>query len=194
MQLDKLVSFYKTIGDPTRLKIIMLLKEGPLHGLAIAGKLGLTAPTISHHLTKLKDINLVFSRREKNSLYYHLNKKVMKHHGEVLQRMAEENKGDKEAMEKIQKERQKVLNNFFTAEGKLAQIPAQRKKKLFIFEHIIQGLRPGVKYEEKEINDYIKKFHEDYATIRREFIINHYMYRENGIYEMNPKEMWARIE
>ena len=194
MQLDKQVAFYKTIGDPTRLKIIMLLKEGPLHGLAIAGKLGLTAPTISHHLTKLKDINLVYSRREKNSLYYHLNKKVIKHHGNVLLNMAEESKGDKGEMEKIQKEKQKVLNNFFTNDGKLINIPAQRKKKLFVFQHLIEGLKPGVKYEEKEINEYIKKYHEDYATIRREFIINHYMYRENGIYELNPKEMWATIE
>lgn len=194
MQLDKLVAFYKTIGDPTRLKIIMLLKEGPLHGLAIAGKLGLTAPTISHHLTKLKDINLVYSRREKNSLYYHLNKKVIKHHGNVLLNMAEESKGDKGEMEKIQKEKQKVLNNFFTNDGKLINIPAQRKKKLFVFQHLIEGLKPGLKYEEKEINEYIKKFHEDYATIRREFIINHYMYRENGIYELNPKEMWATIK
>lgn len=194
MQLDKLVSFYKTIGDPTRLKIIMLLKEGPLHGLAIAGKLGLTAPTISHHLSKLKEINLVYPRREKNSLYYYLNQKVIKHHGEVLLSMTEERKGDKDTMEKIQKEKQKVLKNFFTNDGTLINIPAQRKKKLFVFEHLMEGLKPGVKYEEREINEYIKKFHEDYATIRREFIINHYMYRENGIYEVNPKEMWASIE
>jgi hypothetical protein len=194
MQLEKLVAFYKTIGDPARLKIIMLLKEGPLHGLAIAGKLGLSAPTISHHLTKLRDINLVYSRREKNSLYYHLNQKVIQHHGNVLLKMAEERKGDKEAMVQIQKEKQKVINNFFSADGKLTHIPAQRKKKLFVFEHIIEGLKAGVKYEEKEINEYIKQFHEDYATIRREFIINHFMYRENGIYEMNPKEMWAAIE
>lgn len=194
MQLDKQVSFYKTMGDPTRLKIIMLLKEGPLHGLAIAGKLGLTAPTISHHLTKLREINLVYSLRDKNSLYYHLNKKVIKHHGNVLMNMAKENKGDEEEMEKRQKEKQKVLNNFFTNDGTLKGIPAQRKKKLIVFEHLMEGLKPGVNYEEKEINEYIKKFHEDYATIRREFIINHYMYRENGIYEVNPKEMWATID
>ncbi|WP_456271746.1 DUF2087 domain-containing protein [Bacillus sp. AK031] len=194
MQLDKLVSFYKTIGDPTRLKIIMLLREGPLHGLAIAGKLGLTAPTISHHLTKLREINLVYSRREKNSLYYYLNKKVITHHGEVLLNMSEDRKEDDESLEKRQKEKQKVLNNFFTNDGKLIGIPAQRKKKLFVFEHIMEGLKPGVKYNEKDINEYIKKFHEDYATIRREFIINHYMYRDKGIYEMNPREMWATIE
>jgi hypothetical protein len=63
-----------------------------------------------------------------------------------------------------------------------------------VFEHLLNGLKMGKKYEEKELNEYIKQFHEDYATIRREFIINHYMYRENGIYELNPPEMWAKIE
>lgn len=63
-----------------------------------------------------------------------------------------------------------------------------------VFEHLIKGLKMGKKYEEKELNEYIKQYHEDYATIRREFIINHYMYRENGIYELNPPEMWSKIE
>ena len=41
------------------------------------------------------------------------------------------------------------------------------------------------------MNEYIKQFHEDFATLRREFIIHQFMYRENGIYEVNPREMWA---
>lgn len=32
------------------------------------------------------------------------------------------------------------------------------------------------------------------ATIRREFIMHQYMYRENDVYEMNPQEMWTRWE
>lgn len=97
-------------------------------------------------------------------------------------------------MEELNLESQKVIDNFFTRDGKLKNIPSQRKKKLMVFEHLIKGLKMGKKYEEKELNEYIKQFHEDYATIRREFIINHYMYRENGIYELNPPEMWAKIE
>lgn len=65
MQLNRLVNFHKTMGDKTRIRIISLLKNGPLHGQAIAGKLGLTAPTISHHIAKLREIDLVYQRREK---------------------------------------------------------------------------------------------------------------------------------
>ncbi|PAE25281.1 MULTISPECIES: metalloregulator ArsR/SmtB family transcription factor [Bacillaceae] len=192
MQLNRLVAFYKTMGDPTRIRIVFLLAKGPLHGQAIAGKLGLTPPTITHHLNKLREINLVYQRRDKNTVYFYLNESVLKHQSGVLAKLAD--KEEVKKMEEQNSENQKVIENFFTSDGKLKNIPAQRKKKLMVFEHLIKGLKMGKKYEEKELNEYIKQYHEDYATIRREFIINHYMYRENGIYELNPPEMWAKIE
>ncbi|MEH6988036.1 metalloregulator ArsR/SmtB family transcription factor [Cytobacillus firmus] len=192
MQLNRLVAFYKTMGDPTRIRIVFLLAKGPLHGQAIAGKLGLTPPTITHHLNKLREINLVYQRRDKNTVYFYLNESVLKQQSGVLAKLAD--KEEVKKMEELNSENQKVIENFFTRDGKLKNIPAQRKKKLMVFEHLIKGLKMGRKYEEKELNEYIKQYHEDYATIRREFIINHYMYRENGIYELNPPEMWAKIE
>ncbi|MGM0753554.1 MAG: metalloregulator ArsR/SmtB family transcription factor [Bacillota bacterium] len=191
MQLSKQVAFHKTMGDPTRIKIVYLLTSESLHVGAIAGKLGLTAPTISHHLTKLKECNLVYSRREKNTVYYYLNKKVLRHHGNVLNQFAQEEKGESVMSEKLLKEKQKVKNNFLEKNGRIKNIPSQQKKKLFILEHMVEGLKVGEKYPEKDLNEYIQQFHEDYATLRREFIIHQFMYRENGIYEVNPREMWA---
>jgi hypothetical protein len=86
-----------------------------------------------------------------------------------------------------------VLRNFFTPEGRLKQIPAQRKKRLIVLQHIVKGLKTGTSYTEKEINEHIQQFHDDFATLRRELIVNHIMYRENGIYELNPPELWADI-
>ncbi|MGX1899790.1 DUF2087 domain-containing protein [Thermolongibacillus altinsuensis] len=193
MQLNRLVIFYKTIGDPTRLRIIKMLSDGPLHGQAIAGKLGLTPATITHHLKKLRDVNAVCERRSGNTIYFYLNETVIQHYAKALMNLAEQDEVKKD-MKDVMAERQKVIENFFTSDGRLKNIPAQRKKKLIVLEHMLKGLQKGKKYEEKELNEYIKKFHDDYATIRREFIINNYMYRENGIYELNPEEMWAKIE
>jgi biotin operon repressor len=194
MQLDKLVAFYKTMGDPTRVRIVSLLAKGPLHGQAIAGKLGLTPPTITHHLKKLRDISVVTEKRDKNTIYFYLNQKMIKQQAKALTLLLEERGDEMENMVEASLEKQKILANFISKDGRLKSIPAQRKKRLYVFEHIVSGLKKGKKYQEKEINEYIKQFHEDYATIRREFIMNHYMYRENGIYELNPEEMWAKIE
>ncbi|WHY80091.1 metalloregulator ArsR/SmtB family transcription factor [Neobacillus sp. WH10] len=192
MQLNRIVAFYKTMGDPTRVRIVALLAKGPLHGQAIAGKLGLTAPTITHHLKKLRDIHVVYERRDKNTIYFYLNESMINQQALVLTQLLEKRGEELEDMVESSLERQKIIGNFFTKEGKLKNIPAQRKKKLMVFEHIVRGLKRGKKYDEKELNEYIMQFHDDYATIRREFIINHYMYRENSIYELNPEEMWAK--
>jgi biotin operon repressor len=194
IQLDRIVEFYKTMGDPTRIRIVAILAKGPLHGQAIAGKLGLSAPTITHHLKKLRDIHVVYDRRVKNTIYFYLNESLINQQAKVFTELLEKKGKELDEMVESSIERQKIIENFFMKNGKIKNIPAQRKKKLIVFEHMIQGLKIGEKYEEKQLNEYIKQFHDDYATIRREFIINHYMFRENGIYELNPEEMWAKID
>lgn len=196
VQIEKLVAFHKTMGDVTRIRIISILANGPKRGQALAGILKLTAPTISHHLTKLKEVNLVRDRREKNSVYYYLNDDVLQHYSRALPEMIS-NKGESNTMDnqKLTGEHKRILENFFTADGRrLKTIPAQRKKKLIVLYHIASLLESGRKYEEKELNAFIQTFHDDYATIRREFIIGSIMYRENSIYELNPREMWAPID
>ncbi|MBF0707626.1 metalloregulator ArsR/SmtB family transcription factor [Alkalihalobacillus hwajinpoensis] len=191
MQLNRLVNFHKTLGDPTRIRILSLLAKGPLHGQAIAGKLGLKAPTITHHMTKLRDTGIVYQRKDKNTIYYYIDEKKFRSYSEALPTMLYKPNYDKED---DSVKTQAVINNFLAPDGTLKHLPSQRKKKIIILKHLINGLERGKKYPEKEMNEYIKKFHPDFATIRREFIINHFMYRENNIYELNPEEMWATID
>jgi len=55
---------------------------------------------------------------------------------------------------------------------------------------MVKGLEFRKVYPEKEINEYLKQFHDDFATLRRELIMCQYMYRENNQYELNPVELW----
>lgn len=96
--------------------------------------------------------------------------------------------------EKNEKLKQSVLRNFFTAEGKLKHIPAQQKKKRIVLESLAEKLEQGKSYTEKELNTFIQQFHPDFATIRREFIMHAYLYREKEIYERNPRDMWENWE
>lgn len=205
MQLDQLVTFYKAMGDTTRIRILAILANGPLHGQALAGKLGVTPPTITHHMAKLREAALVYERRDKNTIYFYLHEANVKRLSQAIVNVLdhakkgteeslweEEGKEAKEGGGKPVVESLQVLRTFYTADGRLKQIPAQRKKKLIVFEHMVRGLEKGRKYTEAQINEYIRQFHEDYATIRREFVMNHYMYREDEIYELNPVELWAK--
>ncbi|MCA1292468.1 metalloregulator ArsR/SmtB family transcription factor [Paenibacillus sp. alder61] len=193
MQLDRIVQFHKTVGDVTRIRIIALLKNGPLHGQALAGKLGVSPPTVTHHMTKLREADLIYERRDKNTIYFYLNEKSLALQARAILTVGDggaDASGDPGGEKTL--DRMAVLRNFFTKDGRLKHLPAQQKKKRIVLEHLIQGLEPHRKYAEKEINEYILKFHEDFATIRREFIMHQYMYREDGIYELNPPELWEK--
>lgn len=64
---------YRALGDPTRRRILTLLREGDLASGDIAAQFDLTWPTISGHLAVLKAADLVQVDRRGTSLIYHLN-------------------------------------------------------------------------------------------------------------------------
>jgi hypothetical protein len=78
--------------------------------------------------------------------------------------------------------RKKVIDTFFKF-NKLKSIPVQRKKRLIILEKMVEAFDLNKSYSEKEVNLIIADFHDDFATLRREFINEKLMTRENGIYK-----------
>lgn len=84
--------------------------------------------------------------------------------------------------------------NFFDKEDRLKSIPGQKKKKLVLLEYLISKLNAENQYTEKEINAFIKQYHDDFCTIRREFIVQGFMDREDNMYRINGREMWTKWE
>ncbi|MFD0672165.1 metalloregulator ArsR/SmtB family transcription factor [Cohnella sp. GCM10027633] len=196
MQLDKVVNYHKALADPTRIRMLILLAAGELNGQALADKLGVTPATVTHHAAKLRGASLVNERRDKNTIYFSLNHYFIRNNAnavvDLVYRSAE---GGEQPMEdKHERLREAVLKNFFTSAGKLKSVPAQLKKKLIVLEHLVSKLEKGRKYAEPEINAFIKGYHDDYATLRREFIMHQYMFRDNEVYELNPRELWTKWE
>lgn len=194
MQLDKVVAYHKALADPTRVKMLILLAEGERNGQMLAEKLSVTPATITHHAAKLREASLINERREKNTIYFSLNDYFLKNNAtaaiNLIYRGADGGIGM--LNEEQQRLRDSVIRNFFSKEGKLKNIPSQLKKKLIILEHMVTNLEAGRSYSEKEINEFIKAYHEDFATIRREFIMHQFLFREKEIYELNPQELWAK--
>lgn len=196
MQLDKVVAYHKALADPTRIRMLILLAGGELNGGELAERLSVTPATITHHAAKLREASLLNERREKNTIFFSLNHYFIRNNAtataDLIYRKAE---GGGETMEeKNEALRAAVIRNFFTADGKLKSIPSQLKKKLIALEHMVSRLEKGRAYTEKEINEFIKQYHDDFATLRREFIMHQYMFRDKEIYELNPREMWASWE
>ena len=68
---------FKALADPTRRQILELLREGPLTAGEIGGRFPMTAATISHHLSVLREAGLVLDERRGKYIYYELNMTVM---------------------------------------------------------------------------------------------------------------------
>jgi DNA-binding transcriptional ArsR family regulator len=71
-ELYKETEVIKSLGDPTRLKIIHLLSYGELCVCEIFSALEKPQPTISHHLNILKKAGLVKWRKEGVWIHYSL--------------------------------------------------------------------------------------------------------------------------
>ena len=68
---------FKALNDPTRRKILELLKNKEMTAGEIADKFNISKPSISHHLDLLKQANLVVNVKEGQFIYYSLNTTVI---------------------------------------------------------------------------------------------------------------------
>ena len=71
-RLLRLATIYRLLGDPTRLKIVMALKQVEMCVCDIAAFLDMTESAISHQLRRLRDMSIVKRRRQGQILYYSL--------------------------------------------------------------------------------------------------------------------------
>jgi ArsR family transcriptional regulator len=71
-RLDGLTTLYGTLADPTRLRILALLKDGEVCVCHIHASLGVPQPTASRHLAYLRRSGLVAARRDGVWVHYSL--------------------------------------------------------------------------------------------------------------------------
>ncbi len=68
---------FKALSDPTRREILSILKDGARTAGEIAARFDMTAATVSHHLSVLREAGLVDQDRRGKFLYYELNMTVL---------------------------------------------------------------------------------------------------------------------
>ena len=67
---------FHALSDPTRRRILELLKKKDLPAGEIARNFSMTLPSLSHHLNVLKQANLVIATRQGQEQIYSLNLSV----------------------------------------------------------------------------------------------------------------------
>ena len=74
----------QALSDPTRREILKLLQDGDKSAGDLVAHFDMSAPSVSHHLNKLKNAELVLAERNGQQIMYSLNATVVQ---EFLQEM-----------------------------------------------------------------------------------------------------------
>jgi hypothetical protein len=182
-ELQQLLDFFKALANESRLKIIGILANRECSVGDLADLLDLREPTVSHHLSKLRELDLVRMHKKGNAHIYWLNQDALvkmnvdlfsaRNMAALVQDVDERSWEDK------------VLSNF-VLDGKLTQIPARFKKRLVILKWLVEKFEFDRRYPEREVNAILQDYHPDYAALRRYMIENRLMQRENGVYWRLP--------
>lgn len=165
----------KLLADETRLDILNILLKEDSYVERIACELSLTPATICYHLKKMEAAGVVNCSRSQFYIIYSLNREIF---DKPLYELIKKDEVMVDSEEKYKKE---VISHFFKY-GKLTQLPTQRKKREIVLLEISKQFEAGKKYDEKEVNEIIHRFHEDHCTIRREMIACGIMKREKETY------------
>lgn len=79
---------WNALADPTRRQILNLLKERDLNAGEIAEHFNMTKPSISHHLSLLKQAELVTAEKKGQNVIYSLNISVFEEMLQLISHLA----------------------------------------------------------------------------------------------------------
>ena len=68
---------FKALADPTRRRVLQLLREGPMSAGELCDHFEVSKPTMSAHFAVLKEADLVHAEKVGKSVIYHLKLSVL---------------------------------------------------------------------------------------------------------------------
>jgi hypothetical protein len=177
---DELVNFMKSLADAGRLKIAGLLGVEPLTANQVAERLGMKPSQAAHHLEVLTANGLTHKEGDAYRLDSQALEKLSRRVLAQSHAPAPQYEGDEFTV--------KTLRAYIARDGTLKGIPNQHKKLMVILEHLVREFEPGVQYPESQVNQILRRFHDDTATLRRYMVDNGVLKREKGIYWRSERQ------
>jgi hypothetical protein len=182
---NEILDFFKTLVDADRLRIAGLLGTEALSPVRIAERLRLQPSAVVTHLDRLVSAGLV---REQDG-NYSLDRKA-------LEGLARRNLAGLRPTPKVEAFDgeafdQKVIRDFMGPDGKFKILPYQEKKFLSVLQYTARVFENGKAYPEKEVNEMLRQFHPDTASLRRGLVDSGFMERSEGV---NRQSIYRRTQ
>jgi hypothetical protein len=167
------LDFFRVFVDPARIRLAAQLLDGPQSLSDLASKTGLDGRAISKHLGRFAESGLLVESGGSGSRLYALD--------EVRLRSLAESVLTSSQPPLPSDEREKALRTFLP-DGRLAQIPSQQRKQLYVLAEIVKQFEPGSTYFESDVNGILKQFTADqFVTLRRMLVDFGFLKRDNAV-------------
>lgn len=196
----QLLTALKALSDASRLRIVGLLAGGRrLSVEELADALELAPGTVVHHLKRLREAGLVTAHPRPPYVEHELRLERLAAIGGELDRLGRDRAASGATLpgpdgRVLPAYEAKVLRAFLI-DGRLASIPAQRKKRLVILAFLARtDFRQDEELVEKEVNMRLALRFPDVAALRRYLVENGYMERPGGVYRLLPEDRWPSLE
>ena len=173
---NEILDYFKAMVDVNRLRIAGMLGLTRLTASQIVDRLNLPLREVVNHLGFLVHLGVVRQDGE----YYQLDEAAI----EALARraLAGARKTIKEEDLPEDEYDRKVIKDFSLPDGSFKSLPMQQKKFQAILRHVVNVFEPGNQYTEKQVNDLLRKYNEDTASLRRGLVDLGLVQRESGVY------------
>ena len=177
--MERWIHFFKALADENRIKIIGLLAHAPHSVEEIAANLGITSGTVSHHLQRLQQADLVEARVQQYYSVYVLRADILR---AMATQLASADFATRAAPDlDFDVYPNRVLEEYIVR-GRLKEMPTQLRKRAVILNRIAQEFEPGKRYTEKRVNEVLKAFYADITTLRRELVNLKLLKQAEGYY------------
>lgn len=165
----------RSLADPERLGIAGALAREELSPSLLSERLDIPLARVRRHLNRLTATGVV--RLKDDRATYRLDPETL--------RWAAEQVGPPRdpglALGAANEDEATVLRTFFR-DGRLTEIPMKASKRRIVLERIAIEFDAGTRYEEREVNGILGRFHTDHAALRRSLVDEGFLTRDHGIY------------
>ncbi|MGH2730344.1 MAG: DUF2087 domain-containing protein [Actinomycetota bacterium] len=165
----------RVLADPERLAVAGALATRRRTASELAEHLELPIDRVRRHLGRLTTSGLVATDPDRRT--YRLLAQTLRN----AAREVGPDRGPGLALGAVFEGEEEVLRHYFR-QGRLIEIPAKRAKRNIVLGRLALEFEIGVRYSEREVNEALKRFHDDYASLRRYLVDEEFLSRERGEY------------
>jgi hypothetical protein len=159
----------RLLADENRLRVFGAVALGAQTVAEIAARTGLDATDVQAALPRLVGSGLI---AQDGGLHVSL---------EALQDAARRRPERARGAADATADEQRVLRNF-VVDGRLVQLPARHAQKQVVLGYVARRFDESRSYEEREVNELLRDFHDDTASLRRYLVDEGLLEREAGVY------------